>query len=92
MLDSQTLKRFLVARKWDVAAAYRMYVDYAEHRTRVPRGSVRAAEVAVGLSHRKCFLQRPDTDDGDETVYIVMRRHMAGEISTQEAMDYVQYG
>ena len=92
MLDSQTLKRFLVARKWDVAAAYRMYLDYAEHRTRVPRGSVRAAEVAVGLSHRKCFLQRPDTDDGDETVYIVMRRHMAGECSTQEAIDYVQFG
>jgi len=92
MLDSQTLKRFLVARKWDVAAAYRMYVEYAEHRTRVPRGSVRAAEVAVGLSHRKCFLQRPDTDDGDETVYIVMRRHMAGECSTQEAIDYVQFG
>ena len=73
--DRATLRRWLVAREWDVAAAHKSIVEHASWRQyQVPGGRVREARVAGPLSDNKVFLQGVDAQ-GRAVLVIQARRH-----------------
>jgi len=87
-LTDDTLRRFLVARRWNLDKAFQMYSKFAEYRLRVPEGSIAAADVSVGLRHKKTFLL-PDV--GEPCFLTVMQRHIVSECPDGEAFKYTQF-
>ena len=74
------LLRFLIARKWDLAKAQRMFSDYQTWRREWPASRVRPETVPVSVSHRKAFvLPHPDVR-GNPAVVLVASRHMMYEV------------
>ncbi|QDZ20738.1 CRAL-TRIO domain-containing protein [Chloropicon primus] len=90
-LEGDTLKRFLVARKWNVAKAEAMYANFVEYRLRVPEGCIEEKDCSVGLRHRKTFLV-PKVDRGGNSVFMtIMRRHIVSECPPGEPFKYTQF-
>jgi len=74
------LLRFLLARKWNLGRAKRMFDEYQEWRREWPQSRVRPVDVPVSVGHRKAFvLPRPDCR-GNPTVVLVASRHMMYEV------------
>lgn len=73
--DRAHLRRWLVAREWDVTAAHRSLVEHASWRQyQVPGGRVREGRIQGPLSDGKVFLQGADTQ-GRAVLVIQARRH-----------------
>jgi hypothetical protein len=60
-MHAQTLKRWLVARKWVYADAKRDLAAHAEWRAKeFPSGRMKDADVQIHLNHKSAYLQVGD--------------------------------
>ena len=85
------LLRFLIARKWDLRKAKRMFDEYQEWRREWPQSRVRPVDVPVSVGHRKAFvLPRPDVR-GFPAVVLVASRHMMYEVGKGKGSQETTY-
>jgi len=74
------LLRFLLARKWDLRKALKMFSEHQAWRREWPVSRVQPRDIPVSIEHRKAFvLPRPDIR-GNPAVLLVASRHMMYEI------------
>jgi len=90
-VDKYVLKRFLIARKFDVEKAYEMLMTYIDWRISHPESAVTEEEVQASLRAEKIYVTKHTDKNGHICVVIVVRKHSMREVTIEETKRMILY-
>jgi len=91
LLSDHTLRRFLVARGWDVDLATQMLMEYLRWREVNPVGCIKNESITTSLAAKKVFMLKEKDWQGRPVLVVIATRHMVEHQSLEETIRFVQY-
>jgi len=88
-LDGATLKRFLVARKFDVEEGFKMLMNYVQWRLSNPENAVRQEDIKASLDAKKIYVGKHTDKAGRIYFVCVARKHK--RVNMQETRQLIIY-
>jgi hypothetical protein len=92
LVDAYTLKRFLVARKYDVENASQMLMNYIGWRvSNFPENQIKSEEIQTSLAADKVQVLKYPDKQGHICIVIVVRKHNMKEVDIEETEKMIIY-
>jgi hypothetical protein len=90
-MSEHTLRRFLIARNWDVDLAMQMLMEYYRWREINPVGEIQPSSIETSIEAKKVFMHKKRDLQGRPILIVVATRHMVESQPIEETIRFVQY-
>ncbi|QDZ25831.1 CRAL/TRIO domain-containing protein [Chloropicon primus] len=90
-MSKHTLRRFLIARNWDIDQATQMLMEYYRWREINPVGGIRHETIETSLAAKKVFMLKERDWNGRPVLVVVATRHIVAHQTLEETIRFVQY-